>query len=131
MGTKVSAKKLYCNGLMALTPCKSAEKVNSESILLPSLTTAGYPDPVGVTRENNVNDINALPNSTKVPDPARMISGSVTISPEMDKSNYDLVKRHSLSLRSPPFNSIAYNIINTPCRIVYKCIIFMYLLEYI
>ena len=106
-----SGKKLYCNGIIPLTPEKEAPG-SPEAAAAPAATTPSMSGPPSATptlptpispispQFSKLNDIGTKSIIPETPDPSMLFM-----------SNFDLLKRHSLSLRSPPNGSLAAEIL--------------------
>ena len=119
-------KRLYCNGIVPLTPVKPDEQ---PAVPLPN--SAQPPASQTVTAAVNTTTNSTSPSQPlPVPDPLSPVIpnsfsqqindiGPKSIIPEtpdvhhMQLSNEQLVRRHSLSLRSPPAGSVAHEILDT------------------
>ena len=103
-------KKLYCNGIIPLTPEKNGSQSPKVS---PSSSGAG------VTPPTQGSPAPLLSPPSPLPPPSPLIDiGPQSIIPEtpdthMQLGNIDLVRRHSVSLRSPPPGSLADYILKT------------------
>ena len=106
-------KKLYCNGIIPLTPPKNDDQNSGEE---PGPQRSGSPLP-----PLSLPSPLLPPHLPKVisPSPSRqsLDIGPQSIIPEtpdtiMQMANLDLLRRHSLSLRSPPRGSLADDILN-------------------
>ena len=148
--TMFSGKKLYCNGIVPLTPEKHAAATSTPSARPASAPATGSPpdppatstpprhaSPLSPRDSPNIAAIAALSASPSVPPPGQPVAVSTasTAQPRSSSgspyspnslgidtviaqsptdnlaSNLDVVRRHSLSLRSPPVNSIAGEIL--------------------
>ena len=94
-------RRLYCNGIIPLTPDKPDQQ---PPISLPN--TVQPPTPLSPLSPNTFSqDINTIGARSIIPDTPDVL--------HMQLSNDQLVRRHSLSLRSPPAGSVAEEILGT------------------
>ena len=96
-------RKLFCNGIIPLTPVKQAENISTSPPAPAPLTVS----PCSPTRQGSRSP------PAQGPDINPNISSSAPVIAQSDPmpSNVDLVRRHSLSLRSPPLGSLAKEIL--------------------
>ena len=119
-------KKLYCNGIVPLTPVKPDEQ---PVVPLPNLTQPPASQAVSAALTTTTNSTSPS-QPIRVPDPLSPMTpdsfsgqinniGPMSIIPEtpdvhhMQLSSEQLVRRHSQSLRSPPAGSVAQEILDT------------------
>ena len=118
-------KKLFCNGIIPLSPEKSANSDISDEA---SATTSGTSSPVPKTTVPASSSTQSSQLSP-LPPPISPLSSSLSPSrlhdigqlskiPETPDTNLlhadlNLIRRHSLSLRSPPIGSLADDIIRS------------------
>ena len=112
-GKELFGRKLYCNGVILLTPDKSSDK----SSTLPSL-----PDPISsstaATAATAVVAQDGFPTLNVISSPTALISDETqSRNVEFDRipqellSDEEVVRRHSLSCRTPPKRSLASDIL--------------------
>ena len=96
-------RKLFCNGIIPLTPVKQAENISTSPPAPAPLTVS----PCSPTRQGSRSP------PAQGPDINPNISSSAPVIAQSDPmpSNVDLVRRHSLSLRSPSLGSWAKEIL--------------------
>ena len=97
-------RKLLCNGIIPLTPVKQAENFSTGQSA-PAPPTASPCSPSRQSSSSPPDQIPAITHSTPSTVPANIAQ------PEPLPSNVDLIRRHSLSLRSPPLGSLAKEIL--------------------
>ena len=116
----VFGKKIYCNGVISLTPEKALESSRTgesneiDPHIVGSLSTSS-----GSIAETT-SQVAVLGSSTSVSVPVPICSASASDMPLVDPSsnyndsNVEFVRRHSLSLRSPTKGSLAADILSVP-----------------
>lgn len=103
-------RKLFCNGIIPLTPVKPAENVSAGSPVPASPTVS----PCSPSREGSRSPPASESTVTQTipsPVPANLTQPEGGKLSQSADTNVDFVRRHSLSLRSPPLGSLADEIL--------------------
>ena len=107
---KYSNRKLFCNGIIPLTPVKPAENLSAGSPVPASPTVS----PCSPSREGSRSPPASECTVTQTipsPVPANLAQPEGGKLSQSADTNVDFVRRHSLSLRSPPLGSLADEIL--------------------
>ena len=115
-------RKLYCDGIIPLTPEK-VDTPSAESMIVspvPVSTSPSNPAPTASTDTAQVNDpaqvslvFSSPGHLTPIMSPAASdVTSMLNYDYQMRLLDEDLVRRHSLSLRSPPHGSLASDILS-------------------
>ena len=118
-GNKFFGRKLFCNGVIPLTPQK-----NDETSSVPASSSSVMPvSTCSVTPQSAVSLLDSVTQDSEAGGGVTVSSPSITPQPgfsallndsyQYSLSNSELVRRHSLSLRSPPKGSIADEILGS------------------
>ena len=117
---KYLERKLYCNGIIPLTPEKQASPTptqappssSSPSLRCPPDQDSGYPAlPVSLISEQTSSPILIGSSSTSTSFAQSLTEPNLAFEPT--ESNQEFVRRHSLSLRTPPPGSLASDILGS------------------
>ena len=117
---KYFERKLYCNGIIPLTPEKQASSTptqappssSSPSLRCPPDQDSGYPAlPVSLISEQTSSPILIGSSSTSTSFAQSLTEPNLAFEPT--ESNQEFVRRHSLSLRTPPPGSLASDILGS------------------
>lgn len=120
-------RKLFCNGIIPLTPEKPATSSAGAPATANSPPARSPPANVSQSEANLVTTTSTLITSTSAPVYTQTVTSppsAVSVSPTMSyagslvhfgedlhASNMEFTRRHSLSMRSPPFGSVAREIL--------------------
>ena len=118
-GNKFFGRKLFCNGVIPLTPQK-----NDETSSVPASSSSVTPvSTCSVTPQSTVSLLDSVTHDSQAEGGGTVSTPSITPQPgfsallndsyQHSLSNAELVRRHSLSLRSPPKGSIADEILGS------------------
>ena len=118
-GNKFFGRKLFCNGVIPLTPQK-----NDETSSVPASSSSVTPvSTCSVTPQSAVSLLDSVTHDSQAEGGGTVSTPSITPQPgfsallndsyQHSLSNAELVRRHSLSLRSPPKGSIADEILGS------------------
>ena len=106
-------RKLYCNGIIPLTPAKteSQSEAKTSPIVASPVATTSTPPPALPNPISPLSQASSSPTSIVNIGPLSKIPEIPEINLQL--SNTDVVRRHSLSLRTPPHGSLADDILRT------------------